>query len=113
MNATTHVAPNAGSASSLRLLRDILEEQFATRTNRLTELMLCGAVPKHGYDPRTLAALTRAARQGVVDTADALRRMSQNTYGICERCRQAIPLGRLRMYPEARYCAPCHQIRRP
>ena len=111
MTATTHVAADAGGASSLRLLRDILEERYATRTNQLTELVRYGAQP--GHDPRTVAALTRAARQGVADTAHALGRMSQHSYGTCERCRQDIPLGRLRAYPEARYCVPCQQILRP
>ncbi|MEU4561886.1 TraR/DksA C4-type zinc finger protein [Actinoplanes sp. NPDC023936] len=111
MTATLHGTAAAGSASSLRLLRDILEEQFAVQTNRLTELVLCGELPRlGGYDPRTLAALTRETRIGVAAAADALRRMSQNTYGTCERCRQAIPLGRLHAYPEARYCTPCHQV---
>ncbi|WP_328475090.1 TraR/DksA C4-type zinc finger protein [Actinoplanes sp. NBC_00393] len=110
MTATTHGPAEAGAS---RLLRDILEEQYATRTERLTALVLCEAMPRHGgFDPRTLAALTRAARQDVADTAHALRRMSQDTYGTCEGCRRTIPLGRLRAYPDARFCVPCHQSRR-
>jgi DnaK suppressor protein len=114
VTATMHVPADAGGAPPLRLLRDILEEQYATRTSRLTELVLCEALPRHGgYDPRTLAGLIRTARQGIADTAHALQRMSQHDYGTCERCRQAIPLGRLRAHPETRFCVPCHQVRRP
>ncbi|MFC7535584.1 TraR/DksA family transcriptional regulator [Actinoplanes sp. GCM10030250] len=110
MTATTHHP--ASIAVSLQLLRDILEEQFATHTNQLTELVVCGALPHHGgHDPHTLAALTKTSRQAVADTAHALQRMSQGTYGICERCHQAIPLGRLRELPEASFCVPCHQVR--
>lgn len=108
MTATTPLPAEASAASAHPLLRDILEEQFATRTNGLTELVLRGTLPRHGgYDPRTLAILTEACREGVAATAHALRRMSEGTYGICEECGRAIPLGHLRVLPEARFCVPC------
>ena len=95
-------------ATAPRLLRDMLEERFAVRTDRLTELALCAAMPRHGgYDPRTLADLTAQARQAVADTAQALQRMSQGTYGVCEDCSRPIPAGRLHATPEARSCVPC------
>lgn len=38
---------------------------------------------------------------------DALERMDARTYGVCARCSQAIPYGRLLVFPEARMCATC------
>jgi DnaK suppressor protein len=114
VTATMHESTKApaGVAVSLQLLRDILEEQFAVHTNRLTELVLCGALPHHGgHDPRTLAVLTEASRQAVADTAHALQRMSQGTYGLCQGCHRAIPLGRLHESPETSFCVPCEQAR--
>jgi DnaK suppressor protein len=98
------------SDKPLELLRLMLEERFALHTNRLTELTAQGSLPGHGgYDESVLKALTAAARQGVADTAEALRRMADGTYGICQECHNDIPLGRLRALPHARYCAPCQQ----
>lgn len=38
---------------------------------------------------------------------DALERMDAGTYGVCARCEQPIPYGRLLVFPEARLCAAC------
>jgi DnaK suppressor protein len=96
-----------------QLLRRMLEERFALHTNRLIELTVQGRLPdRGGYDENVLKALTAAARQGVADTAAALRRMAEGTYGVCDSCHKEIPLGRLRAVPHTRYCAPCQQ-RRP
>ncbi|GIF00866.1 TraR/DksA family transcriptional regulator [Paractinoplanes rishiriensis] len=90
------------------LLRRMLEEKFVAQTNRLTELTIRGRLPGHGgYDSHTLDILSVAARQAIADTAHALRRMSEGTYGLCEDCQRPIPLGRLRAVPHARYCTRC------
>jgi hypothetical protein len=102
------IAPHTAVAEPLELLRTMLEEQFALHTNRLTELTVYGKLPGHGgYDPHTLEVLATASRQAIADTAGALRRMSEGTYGICEHCHAPIPLGRLRVVPHARSCTRC------
>jgi DnaK suppressor protein len=100
------------SGKPLELLRLMLEERFTLHTNRLTELTAQGRLPGHGgHDENVLRGLTAAARQGIADTAGALRRMAEGTYGVCEHCHNDIPLGRLRVVPHARYCAACQQRR--
>jgi hypothetical protein len=100
--------PETAVAEPLELLRIMLEEQFALHTNRLTELTVYGRLPGHGgYDRHTLDVQVAASRQAIADTAGALRRMSEGTYGICEECQSAIPLGRLRVVPHARSCTRC------
>ncbi|WP_433359576.1 TraR/DksA family transcriptional regulator [Actinoplanes sp. CA-142083] len=104
--------PETPAAEPLELLRTMLEEQFALHTNRLTDLTVYGRLPGHGgYDPRTLEALAAASRQAIAETAGALRRMSEGTYGVCEDCYRTIPLGRLRVVPHARHCTQCRQHR--
>jgi DnaK suppressor protein len=106
-SATPHRSP-VPADEPLSLLRAMLEERFAVHTSRLTELTICGRLPGHGgHDPRALDGLAAAARQGIADTAQALRRMSDGTYGTCEGCRRPIPLGRLRAVPHARRCSVC------
>jgi DnaK suppressor protein len=37
----------------------------------------------------------------------ALEKIKKGNYGICEKCGQQIPLGRLKISPEARFCLKC------
>jgi DnaK suppressor protein len=92
------------------LLRSMLEERLRSHTNCLAQLTGCGAPPDSaGHDDDTVDALVAAARRGVADATQALRRMSVGTYGVCEACGKDIPLGRLRNLPHARFCVPCQR----
>jgi DnaK suppressor protein len=94
----------------IEVLRDSLEEQFQRHTDRLSQLTVHSRRPdRDGYDDDTLAALIASARQAVADTAQALRRMAEGSYGTCERCTAAIPLERLEVLPHARFCVPCQR----
>lgn len=95
------------------LFRTMLEDEFAVQTTRLTQLTVYTRLPRHaGYEPQTLDRLITSARQRIADTAHALRRMSEGTYGVCANCDKPIPLGRLRIAPAAVHCVRCEQILR-
>lgn len=87
----------------VELLRERLERAFAVHTNRLTELTVRGPAT----DPTTYEAQVASARQGVAGTAQALRRMSEGTYGRCETCGTTIAWQRLVAVPHARHCSQC------
>ena len=87
----------------VELLRDRLERAFAIHTNRLNELTLRGSM----IDPDTFEARVEAARRGIANTAEALRRMSEGTYGRCEACGTTIAWQRLEAVPHARRCSQC------
>jgi len=94
----------------IELLRNGLEEQFQRSTDQLTELTLRSRQRGFdGYDHDTLAALIASARQTVSETAHALQRMAEGSYGTCERCAVDIPLQRLEILPHARFCVPCQR----
>jgi DnaK suppressor protein len=94
----------------IELLRNTLEEQFQRYTDQLAELSFCSQQPNRGgYDADTLAALIASCRQSVADTAQALRRMADGSYGTCGQCGTDIPLERLEILPHARLCVPCQQ----
>jgi len=96
----------------VELFRDILEEQFEQHTRQLGELIMCAQQPdRGGYDEETLIALTVASRQALADSAAALRRMAEGTYGTCKRCAVSIPLERLQTVPQAPFCVPCQRTR--
>lgn len=91
-------------------LRLALEEQFQQHTSELTTLSTYGAVPEHnGQDRQTTLARIDATRQALADTAHALKRIAEGTYGRCERCLRDIPVERLEILPHARFCVPCQQ----
>ena len=88
----------------------ILEEQFQRQTARLSELSICTQqLDRGGHDEETLVALIVSSREALADTAKALRRMAEGTYGTCERCAISIPVARLEILPHARFCAPCQR----
>ena len=102
MTSTVHVP--------IELLRDTLEEQFQRHTDQLAELTVSSQEPdRGGYDDVTLAALIASTRLAVADTAHALRRMADGSYGMCERCTASIPPERLEILPHARFCVPCQR----
>jgi RNA polymerase-binding transcription factor DksA len=111
MTAALHDTARS-SAEHMELLRGMLEEQFAVHTARLTQLTVYARLPRHGgHDPRALDALVASARQRIAETAQALRRMSEGTYGLCAGCHHPLPLGRLRAVPHATHCTRCERRR--
>ena len=60
-------------------------------------------------DGGTVTVLTQkeARRDALVE---ALQRVRDGTYGVCERCAQGIPFGRLLVMPEVTHCVAC-QVR--
>lgn len=93
-------------------LRDLLEHQLREHTATLTELTGHSRQrDRGGHDPDTLGGLIDTARQGIADTTRALHRMTEGSYGRCERCDGKIPTARLEILPAARYCVPCQQRR--
>ena len=109
MTSALHDSPQL-STEPMELLRSMLEDQFAVETARLTQLTVSARLPRRGgYDPHTLEVLTASTRQRIADTAHALRRMSDGSYGACADCRRPIPLGRLRTVPSATRCALCER----
>ncbi|MEU4680306.1 TraR/DksA C4-type zinc finger protein [Micromonospora sp. NPDC023737] len=94
------------------LLRELLDRQLGEHTNQLTERTMRARQPDQGgHDPDTLRELIEGARKGVGDVTQALKRMSEGSYGVCEGCGQDIPTARLEILPAARHCVPCQQRR--
>ena len=93
------------------LFRSMLEERYRTLIQMLVQLTASSRMPNcGGYEPAALAVSVTSARHGVAEAADALQRISDGTYGACERCGRRIPPGHLRMQPDARYCVPCDRL---
>lgn len=46
-------------------------------------------------------------REKLHNIDEALLKMDEGEYGICEECEEEIPVGRLKVVPFARYCVRC------
>jgi RNA polymerase-binding transcription factor DksA len=97
----------------LESLRSTLQTQFESQAEELTRLSQGVSDPEHnGMDPYTVTALLDSTRQALADTTEALKRMTEGTYGVCSACQQPIPVERLEILPHASSCVPCQQSRR-
>ncbi len=57
---------------------------------------------------RTLAAaMVQRAQTDLAAVDDALRRVAEGTYGVCQRCACAVPAARLAALPAAPTCVSC------
>jgi DnaK suppressor protein len=89
------------------LLQRMLEEQFEAYTEHLSRIVMRGVNGAADPDPDVARADSASSRQALADIAHALRRMAEGSYGRCERCGQAIPVARLEVMPQTRYCVLC------
>jgi DnaK suppressor protein len=46
-------------------------------------------------------------REKLKNIDEALLKIEEGEYGICEECEEEIPIGRLKIVPFARYCVKC------
>ena len=94
--------------------RALLEIQWRARLQEVTELSLAyheaAAAPAGPPGERKLRQLLRraiAARRALADTDEALGRLANGRYGLCEGCGAAIPAWLLTGTPDARFCPRC------
>ena len=101
------------SDSRLQSPRSSLHHQFESQAEELSRLSRHASNPEHnGMDRHTVTALLDSTRQALADTTEALKRMTDGTYGVCEACGRAIPVERLEILPHAGFCVPCQRTRR-
>lgn len=59
----------------------------------------------------TATPLSESARRELQDIENALRRIDEGSYGICQACGGPMGMQRIRAIPEARYCVSCSGLR--
>ena len=59
------------------------------------------------YNKQLLLSLNENERIRLQEVDDALDRIENGTYGICEECGGPISIKRLEVRPVAKYCVPC------
>ena len=106
-----------GERERARLRVAVLEREFAGLAEAASA---AGTDDEHDPEGATLAferqhaaALLEAAREQVAAVDDALRRLAEGRYGVCERCGQPIGAERLAARPAAVTCMRCAGGGRP
>lgn len=59
------------------------------------------------YEQENTLNLLANEQQRLEEIGEALDRIKQGTFGLCEECEEAIPKVRLKELPYARYCVAC------
>ncbi len=57
----------------------------------------------------TVVAQIKDIEKHLDEVSKALVRIEKKTYGSCEKCDEPIPVERLKVVPEARYCMNCEK----
>ncbi len=68
-------------------------------------------VATDNYDREFSLGLASNDRQSLYDLNDALKRIEDGTFGICEDCKCLITKVRLKAVPQARLCVKCQEKR--
>ncbi len=86
------------------------EQNFLREFNPLTESLDEGDFSQATID-REMELLSRDALLQISKLVEsALKKVESGSYGICERCHQEIPEGRLKALPYTPYCVSCQSI---
>ena len=101
------------TADEVELLRSLLLRQLAEHADQMAERRatvdeLTGQADSDALLERDVAEASAVHFAAVVEqTRDALRRLDDATYGVCESCAASIPYERLEAIPHARRCVSC------
>jgi len=68
-------------------------------------------VATDNYDREFSLGLASKDRKSLYELEDALKRVEEGTYGICQDCKCLIAKTRLRAVPQARLCIKCQEKR--
>lgn len=68
-------------------------------------------VATDNYDREFSLGLASNERKSLYELDDALKRIEEGTFGICDDCQGGIPKIRLRAVPSARLCIKCQKKR--
>lgn len=66
-----------------------------------------GDVAAHSYSKEVLMGLGENERNKLRLVEEALTKIEEGFFGVCERCESSIPVKRLDLLPFTRYCVRC------
>jgi RNA polymerase-binding protein DksA len=100
---TTRVSLGELEDETDELARDS-DQEGGVPTNHMAD------VGTNVYERERLMTIQQEMRDRKTAIEEALQRMDDGTYGVCERCGRTIPIQRLRAMPFAQYCIEDQEI---
>ncbi len=61
------------------------------------------------FELETALNIASGESEWLKDVTEALQRIKEGSYGICEECEKEIPKKRLEVFPSAKYCVACKE----
>ena len=89
------------------LLKEVLVNDDASKESNEGEVLDLADLASDAYDKDLANSISETERSRLRAVEQALERVSQGTYGVCQTCAKPIPLARLKTLPFARLCVSC------
>ncbi len=93
----------------MELMSNVSEEEKEGREAVSVEAKDFADMATEAYGQELSFSISDAGRKSLRDIEDALMRIREGTYGICEGCGKAIVESRLEVIPHARMCISCQE----
>jgi DnaK suppressor protein len=110
-NASSSVPPPSRlTAAQRRELEAELRRELVALERRIVSERQAESVEMHVTTAHDVAVAMRGASSTIERrdaVAGALARLASGAYGVCSRCGEPIPYGRLLVMPEATHCLSC------
>ncbi|MBN2311079.1 MAG: TraR/DksA C4-type zinc finger protein [Candidatus Hydrogenedentes bacterium] len=87
-----------------KLEKDTLYQPVSDNSTDLTSLAEVGT---DSFERETALNIASGEAAWLREVSDALKRIRNGEFGICEGCAAEIPKKRLEVFPSARYCVEC------
>jgi DnaK suppressor protein len=92
------------------LMSNVSEEEREGREAVTVEAKDFADMATEAYGQELNFTISDAGRKNLRDIEDALIRIRDGSYGVCERCGKAIDEPRLEILPHTRYCINCQEV---
>jgi DnaK suppressor protein len=92
------------SAGIRQIEENTLEDSDRDTSGDLTSFAEAGT---DNNERETALRVASGESEWLGDVDDALVRIKDGTFGVCEGCEDDIPVKRLEVYPSARFCVTC------
>jgi RNA polymerase-binding protein DksA len=80
---------------------------YESARDHTADLTSYAEVGTDNFERETALNIATGESQWLREVTDAMRRIGEGKYGICEGCSEEIPKKRLEVFPAARYCIQC------
>jgi DnaK suppressor protein len=99
------LAEQARLSNGIRNLEE--DTLYKPASDHAADLASIAEVGTDSFERDTALNIASGESDRLREVADALQRIKDGTFGICEACGGEIPRKRLEVYPAARYCVEC------